>query len=99
MTETIEKPQTDTPKTAPPPKYNVIILNDDFTSMNFVVFILTNVFKHSEEKAFSIMMEIHENGSAIAGCYSKEIAETKKALTMDYARKNEFPLQCVIREV
>ena len=81
-----------------PKRYKVILLNDDYTSMEFVVFILENIFHKSVQQAFSLMMSIHNTGSGIGGVYSREIAEMKINKTIELARKNEFPLQCVMEE-
>lgn len=81
-----------------PKKYNVIMYNDDFTSMQFVIFILEQIFYKKEEEAYSLMLEIHNKGKAIVGNYSKEIAETKVSLCLYNAKKYEFPLFCEVVE-
>ena len=81
-----------------PPKYNVIMHNDDVTTMDFVVFVLVKVFRKSEEDAESIMLKIHYEGSAIVGTYSKDIAQSKANYTMNIAKANNFPLQLTIEE-
>jgi len=90
---TEEKKQVKTPK-----RYKVILLNDDYTSMEFVVFILERVFHKSPQQAFSLMMSIHETGSGVAGVFSFEVAEMKTAMVIELARKNDFPLHCVMEE-
>ena len=77
-----------------PPLYKVLLLNDDFTPMEFVVHVLEKFFKIGREKAISIMLDVHQKGLAVVGVYSNEVAETKVTQVMDYARKNQHPLQC-----
>jgi ATP-dependent Clp protease adaptor protein ClpS len=77
---------------APPRMWNVILFNDDHTSMEFVISILMQVFHKSYEDAYSIMEHIHNNGKGVAGTYSNEIALTKKEDTISYAKANGFPL-------
>ena len=81
-----------------PGRYNVIIHNDDITPMGFVVEILHNIFNMEREKAFTVMMEIHEKGKGIAGTYIKSIAEAKAALVRDVAMKAEYPLNVTIEK-
>ncbi len=85
-------------KVQQPKRFKVILLNDDYTSMEFVVFILERIFHKSPQQAFSLMMSIHETGSGIAGVYSFEIAEMKIATVTELARKNDYPLHCVLEE-
>jgi len=80
------------------PKYQVVMLNDDITTMEFVVRILIEIFEKSEDEANSLMMKIHLTGDAVVGVYSKEIAETKSSQAMERARAEEFPLVCEVRE-
>jgi len=75
-----------------PKKYKVVFYNDDFTPMNLVTLILMEVFNKSEQEAQSIMMKVHRGGKAIAGVYSKQIAETKTETTRMYARSAGYPL-------
>lgn len=77
-----------------PSMYKVIILNDDYTPMEFVVHVLERVFHLSHEKAFEIMLTVHLKGSAVVGVFTFEIAETKVSTVMEIARRNEHPLQC-----
>ena len=86
-----EKQETDEPK-----MYSVVLLNDDYTSMEFVVFILESVFRKSPELAKKIMLSVHNNGRGIAGVYTKEVAETKVAIVQALSRQNEFPLRCLM---
>ena len=86
------------PKTKKPPMYKVILLNDDFTPMEFVVHVLERFFKIGREKAISIMLDVHQKGLAIVGVYSNEVAETKVSQVMEYSRKNQHPLQCTMEK-
>lgn len=81
-------------KTQKPSLYKVIILNDDFTPMEFVVNVLERVFHLAHEKAFEIMLQVHLKGSAVVGVYTYEVAETKVATVLELARRSEHPLQC-----
>lgn len=85
-------------KTKKPPMYKVILLNDDFTPMEFVVTVLEKYFKIGRERAISIMLDVHQKGLAIVGVYSNEVAETKVTQVMDYAKKYEHPLQCTMEK-
>ncbi|HUE80710.1 MAG TPA: ATP-dependent Clp protease adaptor ClpS [Pyrinomonadaceae bacterium] len=82
-----------------PPLYKVLLHNDNFTSMEFVVFVLQTVFGRSESDAVQIMLKVHNEGVGVAGHYSYEIAEMKVAKVTSLARANEFPLLCTIEEV
>jgi ATP-dependent Clp protease adaptor protein ClpS len=82
-----------------PPVYKVLLHNDDFTSMEFVVFILQTVFGRSDTDALHIMLKVHNEGVGVAGLYSYEIAEMKVSKVTSLARANEFPLLCTIEEV
>ena len=79
---------------AEPPMYRVLLLNDDFTPMEFVVLILMKFFGKSENTATTLMLEVHQKGRAVVGVYSREIAETKAHLVNTYARQHEYPLLC-----
>jgi ATP-dependent Clp protease adaptor protein ClpS len=81
-----------------PPLYKVILHNDDFTTMEFVVFILSHVFLRSDAEAFAIMLKVHTEGIGIAGVYSYEIANMKAEKAMNLARANEYPLLCTVEE-
>jgi len=85
-------------KVVEPKKWKVIFLNDDQTPMDFVVSVLTQVFKHSEEGARDITLQIHQQGSAVAGTYTFEIAEAKAVESTNLARANGFPLQIKLEE-
>jgi ATP-dependent Clp protease adaptor protein ClpS len=86
-------------KVKEPPLYKVLLHNDDYTSMEFVVLLLEKVFNKSTAEATRIMLNIHQQGLGIAGVYLKEIAETKMAIVHDLAQKNEYPLKCSIEKV
>jgi ATP-dependent Clp protease adaptor protein ClpS len=75
-----------------PGKYKVIVCNDDVTPVEFVIVMLMSVFKHSEQTAVDLTMKVHQQGSAVAGVYSHEIAEQKCADATDLAKQNNFPL-------
>src|SRR4051812_46537314 len=79
-----------------PKLYKVLLLNDDYTTMEFVVALLIHVFHHDESSAQAIMLHIHTSGVGIAGVYTYEVAETKVAMVMELAEKAEFPLQCTM---
>ena len=80
--------------TRPPRRYKVLLHNDDYTTMEFVVMILTEVFHHSEEEATRIMLSVHYKDVGVAGVYTYEVAETKVRQVSRLARANEFPLKC-----
>ncbi|HEX8707223.1 MAG TPA: ATP-dependent Clp protease adapter ClpS [Pyrinomonadaceae bacterium] len=82
-----------------PPLYKVLLHNDDFTTMEFVVHILETVFQRTESDAFRIMLQVHLEGTGVAGIYTYEIAETKVAKVTSLAQANEYPLLCTIEEV
>lgn len=77
-----------------PRKYKVILLNDDYTPMDFVVEVLRRFFHFNEETAVQVMLQVHFQGRGVCGRFTRDIAETKVALVNDYARKNEHPLLC-----
>ena len=82
-----------------PPLYKVLLHNDDYTSMEFVVLLLEKVFSKSTAEATRIMLNVHQQGIGVAGIYHREIAETKIAVVHDLARKNEFPLRCSMEKI
>ncbi len=86
------------PKIKRPSQYQVVMLNDDYTPMNFVVYLLISQFKHSTEQAVETMLQIHHQGRAICGVYPFEIAETKAAQTMALARAEQYPLRCTLEK-
>ena len=81
-----------------PPLYRVLLHNDDFTTMEFVVFILTDVFGHDEAAAVRIMLDVHTQGVGVAGVYTYEVAETKAERVTQLARAREYPLLCTVEE-
>lgn len=81
-----------------PPMYNVIMFNDDVTTMDFVVMVLQRIFRKSAADAETIMLKIHNEGSAVVGTYSKDIAESKVGLTRSLAKQYGFPLELTIEE-
>lgn len=84
------------PRLKRPPLYRVILLNDDYTTMEFVVRVLQLIFHHDEERAAQIMMHVHQKGAGICGVYTREIAETKVEQVVEFAKRNEHPLQCTM---
>lgn len=86
------------PKLKPPPMYKVVMVNDDYTPMDFVVQTLQTFFRHSREKAVQIMLQIHTHGRGVAGVFPAEIAETKTAQVNAYARKHQHPLLTVMEK-
>ncbi|MEO8686000.1 MAG: ATP-dependent Clp protease adapter ClpS [Devosia sp.] len=85
-------------KTKRPNLYRVLLLNDDYTPMEFVVLVLQDVFNKSREEAMQIMMHVHQKGVGECGVFPYEVAETKVTRVMDTARKNQHPLQCVMEK-
>jgi len=78
--------------------YKVLMLNDDYTPMDFVVHVLQNIFKKPESEAVRIMLQVHQSGVGICGVYSFEVAETKVTQVVDYARQHQHPLQCTLEK-
>jgi ATP-dependent Clp protease adaptor protein ClpS len=85
-------------KVRKPPLYKVLLHNDDFTTMEFVVYILETVFGHPEQRAIEIMLAVHTRGVGVAGIYPFEVAEMKVARTTSLAQANEYPLMCTTEE-
>lgn len=81
-----------------PKKYKVLLLNDDYSTMDFVIDILTTIFKKNEKEATDIMLNIHNNNKAVCGIYTYEIAATKVAQVKANARKAQFPLKAILEE-
>lgn len=86
------------PKTKRPSMYRVLILNDDYTPMEFVVHILERFFNKGREEATQIMLHVHHHGVGECGVYTYEVAETKVTQVMDFARRHQHPLQCVMEK-
>lgn len=85
-------------KTKRPPFFKVVLLNDDYTPMDFVVFILKDVFHKNHEEAVTIMMDIHQKGEGVCGVYTRDVAETKAELVITMSRRSEYPLQCRVEK-
>ena len=79
-----------------PKLYKVLLHNDDYTTMEFVVMVLMNIFRHQQNEAVRIMLNVHNNGIGVAGVYSYEVAETKAHQTEELARHNEYPLRATV---
>ena len=86
------------PKTQRPPMYKVLLLNDDYTPMEFVVHVLERFFGLTHAQSFEIMLAVHKKGLAVVGVFSFEVAETKVAQVMDFARRHQHPLQCTMEK-
>ena len=86
------------PKIKKPSMYNVLLLNDDYTPMEFVIIVLESVFNKRQEDATQIMLHVHKNGVGLCGIFTYEVAETKCKIVMDMAKKNEHPLQCTMEK-
>jgi ATP-dependent Clp protease adaptor protein ClpS len=86
------------PKTKKPSLYKVLLLNDDYTPMEFVVFVLEQFFSKSREDAYTIMLHVHQKGVGVCGVYTFEVAETKVTQVMDAALKAGHPLQCTLEK-
>jgi ATP-dependent Clp protease adaptor protein ClpS len=93
--DTLVKPK---PKTKKPNMYKVILLNDDYTPMEFVIQVLQDFFSKSPDEATEIMLHVHRRGVGVCGIFTYEIAETKVMQVMDYARGKEQPLQCTMEK-
>jgi len=85
-------------RTKSPSPYKVLMLNDDYTPMEFVVHVLQSFFKMSIEDATRVMLQVHQRGVGVCGIFPYEVAETKVAQVMDFARANEHPLQCTLEK-
>ncbi|MEE7475563.1 MULTISPECIES: ATP-dependent Clp protease adapter ClpS [Methylobacterium] len=85
-------------RTKRPSLYRVLLLNDDYTPMEFVVLVVERFFNKSHEDAYQIMMHVHQNGVGECGVFTYEVAETKVTQVMDFARKHQHPLQCVMEK-
>jgi len=86
------------PKLKRPPLYKVLLINDDFTPMDFVVEILTDYFNMNEDKATQVMLQVHTQGVGVCGTYTKDVAETKVHIVNEYSRENHHPLLCSMEE-
>jgi ATP-dependent Clp protease adaptor protein ClpS len=86
------------PKTKKPSLYKVLLLNDDYTPMEFVVLVLEKFFGKGQDEAYRIMMHVHQKGVGVCGVFTYEVAETKVTQVMDFARQNGHPLQCTMEK-
>lgn len=86
------------PAPAHPSMYEVWLLNDDYTPVDFVVFVLEKVFHKQKEEANSLALQTHENGQVSCGAFTREVAETKVMQVIDFARENDYPLKCIMRK-
>jgi ATP-dependent Clp protease adaptor protein ClpS len=85
-------------KTKRPPYFKVVLLNDDYTPMDFVVFVLKDIFRLTHEASVNIMLEIHNKGAGVCGIFTRDVAETKAELVITLSRRNEYPLQCRVEK-
>lgn len=81
-----------------PDMYNVVMLNDDYTPMDFVISVVQKFFHLTLEQATDVMLDVHKKGNASCGYFTKEIAETKVIQVIEYARKNKYPLKCIMQK-
>ena len=93
--KTLEKPLVK-PKTKRPSLYKVLLLNDDYTPMEFVIHVLERYFHKTRDEATSIMLNVHHEGAGVGGVYTYEVAETKVMQVMEFSRQHQHPLQCVM---
>lgn len=94
-TAVVTKPKS---KTEKPPLYKVLLLNDDYTPMEFVVLVLERFFGMNHAQSVELMLTVHKKGLAVVGVFSYEIAETKVTQVMDFARRHQHPLQCTMEK-
>jgi len=90
--------ETSKPEVARPPLYSVLLLNDDYTPMEFVVVVLQKFFSMTRERATQVMLKVHREGIGICGVYPRDVATTKVQQVAAYSRKHQHPLQCVMEE-
>jgi ATP-dependent Clp protease adaptor protein ClpS len=90
--------ETKKSKVKPPPLFKVVLMNDDYTPMEFVVLVLQTFFAMTREKATQVMLKVHREGMGVCGVYPRDIATTKVEQVTAYARKHQHPLQCVMEE-
>lgn len=86
------------PRTEKPPLYKVVLLNDDFTPMDFVILILKKFFMRSDAEASRIMLQVHSEGAGLAGIYTFEVAETKVYAVNEFSRRHKHPLKCIMEK-
>ncbi len=94
--ESVEKGQE---RVEEPPMFEVLLHNDDYTTMDFVIAVLQDVFQKNEVQATEIMLNVHEKGLGVAGVYTRDIAETKAAMAQDWARQEGHPLRCTVNRM
>lgn len=85
-------------KSSPPQMYKVILFNDDYTTMEFVIEVLQRFFAMDLERAQQVMLKVHNEGSAVCGIYTRDVAETKTMQVMEFAKQHEHPLRCAMEE-
>ena len=90
--------ETSKPEVARPPMYSVLLLNDDYTPMDFVIDVLTRFFSMDLDKATQVMLHVHTRGRGVCGFYSREVAESKVAQVNEYSRLNQHPLLCTMEK-
>lgn len=90
---TIDRPKVDRPRL-----YEVVLHNDDYTTQEFVVYVLMKFFHHDRDSATQIMMHVHTKGLGVAGVYTRDVAETKAQTVVKFAREHEMPLACTVRK-
>jgi ATP-dependent Clp protease adaptor protein ClpS len=88
----------DKPKVTRPPLYEVLLHNDDYTTQEFVVYVLQRYFHHDAESARQIMLHVHTKGIGVAGVFTRDLAETKVHMVTEFAREHEMPLKCSMRK-
>ena len=91
--------ETGKPEIAPPPFYQVLLLNDDYTPLDFVVTVLQQFFAMELERATQVMLHVHTRGRGVCGIYTREVAESKVAQVNDFSRVNQHPLLCTMEQV
>ncbi|GKS68213.1 ATP-dependent Clp protease adaptor protein ClpS [Nitrosomonas sp. PY1] len=92
------KQQQEKSKEKIPPLYKILLLNDDYTPMEFVIEVLTRFFSMNQEQAIRVMLKVHTEGVGVCGVYTSDIASTKVKQVIDFARKNQHPLKCVMEK-
>jgi ATP-dependent Clp protease adaptor protein ClpS len=97
MGQTVTK--TTKPKLKKPKRFQVLLLNDDYTTMEFVIEVLKRFFDKNQQAAEAIMLKIHIEGESVCGTYSHDVAQTKLSQVIEFSRKNQQPLMCVLREL
>ena len=95
--EELSKVSEAEPKLEKPPMYQVLLLNDDYTPMDFVILVLQRFFSMDEEQATQVMLEVHTKGKGLCGVYTRDVAETKVVNTNDFSRSEQHPLLCTMQ--